>query len=103
MTVVEFDPFSTTYFDDPYETYRQLRDAARFLAAHGHPVIPVPPELHTGIDYAVHVIDPEGHCVQLYHEMENVGSAGRPLTATGVGKDADFSDEGMPVEADAEA
>ncbi len=23
---VEFDPFSTTYFDNPYETYRQLRD-----------------------------------------------------------------------------
>ena len=23
---VEFDPFSPTYFDDPYETYRQLRD-----------------------------------------------------------------------------
>ena len=24
--VVEFDPFSSTYFDDPYDTYRQLRD-----------------------------------------------------------------------------
>jgi cytochrome P450 len=23
---IEFDPFSSTYFDDPYETYRQLRD-----------------------------------------------------------------------------
>ena len=23
---IEFDPFSPTYFDDPYETYRQLRD-----------------------------------------------------------------------------
>jgi cytochrome P450 len=25
---VEFDPFSSTYFDDPYETYRRLRDEA---------------------------------------------------------------------------
>jgi cytochrome P450 len=23
---IEFDPFSSTYFDDPYDTYRQLRD-----------------------------------------------------------------------------
>lgn len=28
MTVVEFDPFSTTFFDDPYEMYRDLRDEA---------------------------------------------------------------------------
>jgi catechol 2,3-dioxygenase-like lactoylglutathione lyase family enzyme len=63
-------------------TYRQLRDAADFLAGHGYPVTAVPPELHAGIDYAVHVTDPEGHCVQLYHELESVGSAGRPLTAT---------------------
>lgn len=62
-------------------TYRQLRDAAGFLADQGYPVTPIPAELHTGIDYAVHVTDPEGHCVQLYHEMEHVGSAGRPLTA----------------------
>src|SRR5205823_11239206 len=25
---VEFDPFSSTYFDDPYEMYRHLRDEA---------------------------------------------------------------------------
>ena len=28
MTMVEFDPFSTTYFDDPHEMYRHLRDEA---------------------------------------------------------------------------
>ena len=28
MSTVEFDPFSSTYFDDPYETYRRLRDEA---------------------------------------------------------------------------
>src|ERR1700693_6119419 len=25
---IEFDPFSTTFFDDPYETYARLRDEA---------------------------------------------------------------------------
>ncbi|MGZ4705206.1 MAG: cytochrome P450 [Acidimicrobiales bacterium] len=28
MTAVEFDPFSTTFFEDPYEMYRRLRDEA---------------------------------------------------------------------------
>jgi len=28
MTMVEFDPFSTTFFDDPHEMYRHLRDEA---------------------------------------------------------------------------
>jgi cytochrome P450 len=28
QTAVEFDPFSSVFFDDPYETYRRLRDDA---------------------------------------------------------------------------
>ena len=28
MSAVEFDPFSSTFFDDPYEMYRRLRDEA---------------------------------------------------------------------------
>ena len=28
MTAVDFDPFSTDFFDDPYDTYRALRDHA---------------------------------------------------------------------------
>jgi cytochrome P450 len=28
MTSIEFDPFSDTFFDDPYETYARLRDDA---------------------------------------------------------------------------
>jgi cytochrome P450 len=27
-TALEFDPFSSTYFDDPYDTYRRLREEA---------------------------------------------------------------------------
>ena len=63
-------------------TYRQLCDAASFLAAEGCTIVELPPELHSGIDYAVHVLDPDGHCVRLYYEMENVGTRGRPMTAS---------------------
>ena len=28
MTAIEFDPFSSVYFDDPYDLYRQLRNDA---------------------------------------------------------------------------
>jgi catechol 2,3-dioxygenase-like lactoylglutathione lyase family enzyme len=61
-------------------SYRQLRDAVAFLSDAGCTIVELPREVHTGIDYAAHVVDPEGHCVQLYFEMEQVGSAGRPLT-----------------------
>ncbi|MDT3446712.1 MULTISPECIES: VOC family protein [unclassified Pseudofrankia] len=61
-------------------SYRQLRDARRFLAEQGYSVLELPPEIHAGIDFAIHVVDPEGHCVQLYYELEQVGSSGRPLS-----------------------
>jgi len=38
----------------------------------------IPPELHPGIDYAAHVLDPDGHCLQLYYYMEQVGWDGKP-------------------------
>jgi catechol 2,3-dioxygenase-like lactoylglutathione lyase family enzyme len=62
-------------------SYRQLRDAAKFLSDKGRTMLTLPREVHTGIDYALHVVDPQGHCVQIYHEMEQVGSAGRPMSA----------------------
>jgi catechol 2,3-dioxygenase-like lactoylglutathione lyase family enzyme len=58
--------------------YRQLRDAVAFLRSAGVRMIEVPPELHPGIDYAAHVLDPDGHVLQLYHEMEQIGWDGRP-------------------------
>jgi catechol 2,3-dioxygenase-like lactoylglutathione lyase family enzyme len=61
-------------------SYRQLTDALAFLQDEGCHVVELPHEFHTGVDYAFHVTDPDGHCVQLYHEMENVGSAGTPLS-----------------------
>ena len=41
----------------------------------------VPAELYPGIDYAAHVLDPEGHCLQLYYYMEQIGWEGRPRPA----------------------
>jgi catechol 2,3-dioxygenase-like lactoylglutathione lyase family enzyme len=59
--------------------YRQLREAIEFLKAHGAKITEViPPELHPGIDYGAHVLDPDGHCIQLYHAMEQIGWDGKP-------------------------
>lgn len=61
--------------------YRQLRDAVRFLKEKGCRFVELPPELHPGIDYAAHVLDPDGHCIQLYFYMEQIGWDGRPRSA----------------------
>jgi catechol 2,3-dioxygenase-like lactoylglutathione lyase family enzyme len=59
--------------------YRQLRDAVIFLRDHDVKVTEeIPPELHPGIDYAAQVFDPDGHCIQLYHAMEQIGWDGKP-------------------------
>jgi catechol 2,3-dioxygenase-like lactoylglutathione lyase family enzyme len=64
--------------------YRQLCDAVSFLRENGARVETtlVPPELYPGIDYAAHAFDPDGHCIQLYYYMEQVGWDGRPRQAT---------------------
>ncbi len=71
-------------------SYQQLREAVAFLKSHGVTVLDaLPPELSLGMDYVVHAIDPEGHCIQLYYYMEQIGwdgrvrppQARRPLTA----------------------
>jgi catechol 2,3-dioxygenase-like lactoylglutathione lyase family enzyme len=59
-------------------TYQQLRDAVGFLRDRGARVVDLPPELHPGIDYAAHVVDPDGHALQLYYYMEQLGWDGRP-------------------------
>src|SRR5579864_3713389 len=60
--------------------YRQLRDAVTFLRENGVRVETtlIPPELYPGVDYAAYAFDPEGHCIQLYYYMEQVGWDGRP-------------------------
>jgi hypothetical protein len=61
--------------------YRQLRDAIAFLQAEGVTVKKLPPELSPGIDYSAYALDPDGHAIQLYYYMEQVGWDGRPRPA----------------------
>jgi catechol 2,3-dioxygenase-like lactoylglutathione lyase family enzyme len=63
-------------------TYKQLKDAVAFLREKGLRFIDtIPFELHPGIDFAAHAIGPDGHCIALYHAMEQLGWDGRPRPA----------------------
>ncbi len=59
-------------------TYQQLRNAVAFLKEHGVAFKEIPTELHPGIDYAAYVQDPDGHLIQLYYYMEQLGWEGQP-------------------------
>jgi catechol 2,3-dioxygenase-like lactoylglutathione lyase family enzyme len=61
-------------------SYEQLRAARSFLEEHGVKLIDLPQEVHPGIDYVVHAVDPDGHVMQLYYYMEQVGWDGRVRT-----------------------
>ncbi len=55
-------------------SYEQLRQAVAFLKSHGVTFTDaIPPELYPGIDYSAFALDPDGHCLQLYYYMEQVG------------------------------
>jgi catechol 2,3-dioxygenase-like lactoylglutathione lyase family enzyme len=59
-------------------SYSQLRHAVAFLKEHGVTFKELPAELHPGIDYAAYAQDPDGHLIQLYYYMEQLGWEGRP-------------------------
>lgn len=58
--------------------YRQLKDAIQFLRAEGVTIRYLPPELSPGMDYCAFAIDPDGHALQLYFHMEQIGWDGLP-------------------------
>jgi len=59
--------------------YRQLRDAVKFFRDDGVQVTEsIPSELHPGIEYSATVRDPDGHTIQLYYAMEQIGWEGKP-------------------------
>jgi catechol 2,3-dioxygenase-like lactoylglutathione lyase family enzyme len=66
---------SSMSFGMQVANYRQLKEAVRFLREQGVRVETdlVPPELHPGVDYAAYAFDPDGHCIELYYYMEQVG------------------------------
>jgi len=61
--------------------YRQLKDAISFLKEKGCEIRELPAELHPGIDYAAYVRDPDGHTIELYYYMEQIGWNGQPRPA----------------------
>ena len=38
-------------------------------------------EVHPGIDYVIHAVDPDGHAMQLYYYMEQIGWDGQAKPA----------------------
>ncbi|MCY4549243.1 MAG: VOC family protein [Defluviicoccus sp.] len=62
--------------------YAQLRASLGFLGERGVDIVHLPPELSPGIDYSAFAIDPDGHAIQLYYYMEQIGWDGRPRSAT---------------------
>ena len=63
-------------------SYQQLRDGVQFLEEHGVAIKYLPPELFPGIDYSAFAIDPDGHAIQLYYYMEQIGWDGQPRPAS---------------------
>ena len=61
--------------------YKQLKDAMAFLKDRGVTIKHLPPELFPGMDYTAFAIDPDGHAVQLYSYMEQIGWDGKPRPA----------------------
>jgi catechol 2,3-dioxygenase-like lactoylglutathione lyase family enzyme len=62
--------------------YRQLRDARDFLKDDKVTLVDLPDELFPGVDYVINARDPDGHIVQLYDYMEQIGWDGKPRPAT---------------------
>jgi hypothetical protein len=62
--------------------YQQLRDAVSFIEEQGVEIKYLPPELFPGMDYCAFAIDPDGHAIQLYYYMEQIGWDGKPRPAS---------------------
>ena len=59
-------------------SYQQLKNAVSFLKEQGVIFKDIPAELHPGIDFAAYGTDPDGHLIQLYYYMEQLGWQGQP-------------------------
>jgi len=64
-------------FGNQVGDYQQLKDAISFLKENGVTIKHLPPELFPGIDYTAFAVDPDGHLIQLYYYMEQVGWDGK--------------------------
>jgi catechol 2,3-dioxygenase-like lactoylglutathione lyase family enzyme len=60
-------------------SYRQLKAAVKFFHDNAVEVTEsLPHELHPGIEYSATVRDPDGHAIQVYYAMEQIGWDGKP-------------------------
>jgi catechol 2,3-dioxygenase-like lactoylglutathione lyase family enzyme len=64
-------------FGNQVGDYRQLKDSVEFLKSNGVAIKYLPPELFPGIDYSAFAVDPDGHLIQLYYYMEQLGWDGK--------------------------
>jgi hypothetical protein len=62
--------------------YEQLKGARDFLKDAKVKTIELPQELFPGIDYVINALDPDGHMIQLYYYMEQIGWDGKPRKAS---------------------
>lgn len=71
---------STTLFSVGLQLgeYSQLKNAIPYFTHRGIRVEHLPAELSPGIDYSVCAFDPDGHALQLYFHMEQLGWDGKP-------------------------
>lgn len=58
-------------------SYAQLRQALVFLRGQGLTIRSLPAALCPGMDYQFLAFDPDGHAVQLYYRMDQIGWDGR--------------------------
>lgn len=65
-------------FGNQVGDYQQLRNAVDFLKSEGVTIKYLPPELFPGIDYSAFAVDPDGHLIQLYYYMEQLGWDAKP-------------------------
>ena len=64
-------------------SYAQLREAVAVMKEQGVTFIDsIPPSFYPGIDYTAFALDPDGHCIQLYYYMEQIGWHGRVRPAS---------------------
>jgi len=80
---LELSPHTTCLsFGMQVGDYGQLRDAVSFLRDNDVEIKYLPPELFPGIDYSAFALDPDGHAIQLYYYMEQIGWDGKPRPAS---------------------
>jgi catechol 2,3-dioxygenase-like lactoylglutathione lyase family enzyme len=69
---------TTAAFGVQLGSYQQLLSAIDFLKSHGIEFRELPPEMTPGMDHTICALDPDGHAIQLYWSMEQIGWDGKP-------------------------